>query len=284
MDIITVIKEKYNSMTKKQKQIADYMVANPEKMTFITLKELRQELNVSEITILNACSMLNYSNFNEVKYEFRKYVSIQQKIELHEGNEYISSEIPNYELEDKENLLMGICLEEVEAMQNMMKNMKLPNIIKAADSIIHGEKVIICGRGTSRLVGEWLAIRLAVSGIGAIVVNTELNDSIHSVLPMITKDSVVIPISFPDYFMMTTKVAEFAYKTKAEIIGITNSPNAEISKYCNQLLLCPSATRIFLNTISAPMALVNILSSAIEVKLSSKKTRISPEKKFSQLF
>ena len=51
MDILTVLREKYPEMTKKQKQIADFMMAYPEQMTFITLKELSSLVNATEVTI-----------------------------------------------------------------------------------------------------------------------------------------------------------------------------------------------------------------------------------------
>ena len=39
MNIIERLKEKYPEMTKKQKQIAEYMMSHVDKMSFITLKE-----------------------------------------------------------------------------------------------------------------------------------------------------------------------------------------------------------------------------------------------------
>ena len=51
MNIIERLKEKYPEMTKKQKQIAEYMMSHVDKMSFITLKELSAETQVTEMTI-----------------------------------------------------------------------------------------------------------------------------------------------------------------------------------------------------------------------------------------
>ena len=51
------------------------MLQNPDKMCFTTLKELSRDVGVSEMTILNLCIVLGYSNYNEIKYEFRKYAA-----------------------------------------------------------------------------------------------------------------------------------------------------------------------------------------------------------------
>ena len=82
MDVIQTIRDKYPGMTKKQKDIADFMLADPERMSFITLKELSTAVHVSEMTVLNACSYLGYANFNELKYEFRKYLLASRRIQV----------------------------------------------------------------------------------------------------------------------------------------------------------------------------------------------------------
>lgn len=284
MDILTVLKEKYPEMTKKQKQITDYMIANPERMTFITLKELSQETQVSEMTILKACTWLEYSNFNEVKYEFRKYVSASRQQELHAGNDYTTTGVPEYELQNKEALLGKIASDELEAMRGMVQNIDLSEIQAAAQEIIRSECVLICGRGISLLLAQALAIGLSSTGIGSVVMNTELNDSIHSLLPMIKENTTVIPISFPDYYFMTTKIAEYSRKCNADIIGITNSRQGDIVPFCDRALLSPSSTRLLLNTMSTPMALINLLSSAVEIEHSAYKKRALAEKKFADLF
>ncbi len=94
MDIIMRIEEHYPSMTKKQKQIADYIKENIDTMAFITLREMSKELGVTEITILNTCKALEYNSFNEMKYEVRKYININQRIDVYQKNEYFSSSVP----------------------------------------------------------------------------------------------------------------------------------------------------------------------------------------------
>ena len=58
MDIIKRIESHYPDMTRKQKQIADFLLQNQDTLTFITLKELSVQVGVTEITILNLCKRL----------------------------------------------------------------------------------------------------------------------------------------------------------------------------------------------------------------------------------
>lgn len=45
-------------MTKKQKALAEYMLAQPDSMSFMTLKALAAAAQVSEMTILHYCTAL----------------------------------------------------------------------------------------------------------------------------------------------------------------------------------------------------------------------------------
>ena len=80
MNVIERIQEKYGEMTKKQRVLADYMLENPDSMSFMTMKNLSSRTQVSEMTILNYCTALGYGNYNELKYEFRKYINERNKI------------------------------------------------------------------------------------------------------------------------------------------------------------------------------------------------------------
>lgn len=284
MEILTVLKEKYPGMTKKQKQIADYMMTHPEQMTFITLKELSKEVDATEVTILKACSEFGYENFNEVKYEFRKYVSMQEQFELHKENEYFSTAIPKYELKERVALLEAIRKEEKECVSSAISNLDLTKVIEAARIIRRGKKILLCGRGISLLMCKALQIWVNTSEISAVIVNTELNDDIHCFLPLIAEDSVVVVFSFPDYYFMTTKVAEYAKKSGAKVIGITNAEDSPIAEYCAVLLTASSSTRLFMNNLSAPMALVNMLASAIEIESSASERQMSASDSFAELF
>lgn len=284
MNIIERLKEKYPEMTKKQKQIAEYMMSHVDKMSFITLKELSAETQVTEMTILNACSAFGYANFNEVKYEFRKYISMQNKIELHKENEYPSSYVPNYDREEEKKLLQEICEEESAMAQKFFEKMDIEQIFRVADQILVSKKILICGRGVSKLLAEFLKLRLAGIGIGAVVVDTELNDSVHSALAMMDRETLVLAISFPDYYFMTDKLAAYAKKLGAIVCAVTNVESAEIVAYSSLTLLAPSATRLFLNTPSVPMMLVNILTSAVDLRMSCRSDYGKTEEKFAELF
>lgn len=273
MDIIKKIEESYSEMTKKQKVIADFMLQNTDTLTFISLRELSQQTGVTEVTILNMCKMLGFNSFNEVKYEFRKLLGNGERQQFYEGNEYYQIDIPEYELSDEEKFFQELRQEELQLVVDTFREMDTKKMLEVAENIVDAQKVVICGRGISYLLTDFLATGLAGGEIGSIKVNTELNENVFATLPLIDKHTVVVAFSFPDYYFATDKFAGYAKELGAKVIVITDSENAAICSHADRLILVKSNTRLALNTLSSPTAVVNLLISAVRIVGKNKKRR-----------
>lgn len=264
--VVDIIRAKYSSLTKKQKDIADYMLSNTDDMCFTTLKQLSAAVNVSEMTILNLCTALGYPNFNEVKYEFRTYAAAMRKELISRDDTYVLPYIPKGELEDQSGLFRQMCQEELDVINSFFSNLNINEYYKAARMICSVKRVIICGRGVSTQMANYMLTRLTMNGVPCIVVDTELGDAVQSALYFIDKDTLVIPISFPDYYFMTIKLAQFAKSKGASLLGITDSTRAEVAAICDMCIYCPTGTRLFLNSLTTPMMAANFLTMAVSVE------------------
>ncbi len=221
--------------------MADYMLENPDSMSFMTMKNLSGRTQVSEMTILNYCTALGYGNYDELKYEFRKYINERNKIEVQRQNEYLNASVPEYELDDKQNLLYQVCQEEFDLLKLLFAHIDIPSLFQGAEMMLDADCTVFCARGVSLQIADFLSMRLATMGLPSIVMNTELNDSVQSVLPLLRGGTLLVPISLPDYYVMTTKVCEFAQQRRCRILALTDSneqsPVAPLGIWCSQPLL-----------------------------------------------
>lgn len=270
-DILTIIRKKKNGLTKKQRIVAEYMLEHQDEMSYITLRDLSRKIGVTEITILNTCQALGFEGINAVKYEFRKAQILEEKIDvIDEISTYNIGVVPGYELSDKEQFLKEVGTEEIGMLKDYWASVDLHRIFEAAELCIGYDRVFICGRGFSYTVAELLQNYLSYGDIYASVVNTELNDNTYGMLPVLKPDTLVIVISFPDYYYMTTKVAEFAKKAGAKLLAVTDREDTEVARLADLVLTAPTRSRIFMNTLSAVMMMLNLFASAL--------TSIQPEK------
>lgn len=275
MNIMDNIRLQSEYLTKKQRKVADYMLEHPDEMGYITLKELSQELGVTEITILNTCISLGYEGYNMVKYEFRKAM-IMQKIDVLEDKENYLEKVPRYEKDNREKVFYEIGDEEIKAVNDYWNHVSSERYFEAAWQFLNSKYIFLCGRGISFCVAEFLKNRLSSCDLFGILVNTELNDEVYSMLNAVTEDSLVVTISFPDYYYVTDKVAEYSRQKNAKILAITDREDTNVAQYADITLTVPTMTRIFLNTLTGPMLMLNLLTSAI--KLQQGKTDLETEK------
>lgn len=269
MTVIEQIQEKCPFLTRKQREVADYMLEDPERMSYVTLREISQDLSITEMTILKTCSLLGFASFSALKYEFRKYAAQQLDLLRHPGVEFGIPAAPKYELDDPRRLLAEIRSEEATLLSSFLRDLSLDEIFQAADMILAAEQVILCGRGISATICDHFADMLTLLGRGTVRVNTELDNDIYAILPLLTGNTLLIAVSFPDYYRMTDKLVEYAHRRGVRILGLTDTMRSPIAANCDLTLTAPTKARMLLNTIGAPMSLITLVVSAMNIQLSA---------------
>ena len=82
----------------------------------------------------------------------------------------------------------------------------------------------------------------------------------------VSEDDAVIGISFPRYSMRTLKAMEFARDRNAKVISITDTEHSPMSLYSSCNLLARSDMLSIVDSLVAPLSLINALVVALCVK------------------
>lgn len=269
MTVIEQIQEKYPFLTRKQREVADYMLEDTDRMSYVTLREISQDLSITEMTILKTCNILGYASFSALKYEFRKYAAQQLDLLRHPGVEFTIPAAPEYELDDTRRLLAEILSEETALFSSFVRGLSLDEVFQAANMILAADQIILCGRGISAIICDYFANMLILLGRGVVNVNTEMDNAIYAALPLLTDNSLLIAVSYPDYYRMTTKLVEYARHRGVAILGLTDSKRSPIAANCDLVLTAPTKTRMLPNAIGAPMSMITLVVSAMNIQASA---------------
>ena len=82
----------------------------------------------------------------------------------------------------------------------------------------------------------------------------------------ITPEDVVIGISFPRYSKRTVKAIDYAKERGATVIAITDSAGSPLAAKCDHLLLARSDMASFVDSLVAPLSLINALIVAVGMR------------------
>ena len=86
-------------------------------------------------------------------------------------------------------------------------------------------------------------------------------------LESLNEDDMVIFFSFPKYYFPMESIAKKAEKSCASILTITDDHSSPAVPFSQYILICQTKTEIFYNSLTLPIAMVNLISSYLAMDL-----------------
>ncbi|MEF9918716.1 MAG: MurR/RpiR family transcriptional regulator, partial [Eubacterium sp.] len=260
-DIFLEIKERYQSLSKSHKKIATFMMRNYEKAPDMSAVKVAQNVKVSEATVVRFALSLGYIGYPEfrkaLKNEINSKLTTIERINMSLGDE------------EKEKLMQrsvaAVLKSDVNSINGTLESFDYEALKQCVDLIRNAHKVVIIGFRTTSLLTEHLGYYLNLILDDVRVINHGVTD-IYEHLVKINDDDVVIAMSFPRYAQKTYEAVAFLKDRGPKIITISDSDHAPINRFADQKLLAKSNVYSFVDSLVAPLSLINALVVAIGFK------------------
>ncbi|MGX8700352.1 MurR/RpiR family transcriptional regulator [Caproiciproducens sp.] len=264
-DSFQKINKNYHNLTRKQREILDILLSNPEDVCYISLKDLSQRSSVSEVTILRMCKRLGFENFIELKKAFRSHT--ERLVKNFMETSYFSLDLPVVERGNPEMVIRQIINNARTQSAEFYDTVPTEHILKTARLILQAKTVLICGQGVSSVVSEYFYRRISPLIANAILVHPEDLDNVQANLVKLHPGDHVIAISFPRYYDTMRNIVQYAEYRGASVTSITDNPESPVVTRNSMNYLCDTATRVFYNSYSLPIELVNLIASGIVLEM-----------------
>ena len=98
------------------------------------------------------------------------------------------------------------------------------------------------------------------------MVGTTSTSEIFEQILRISKDDVLIGISFPRYSKRTVKAMQYAKARGADVVAITDSLRSPLNQYATHKLTARGDMVSFVDSLVAPLSLINALIVAVSMK------------------
>lgn len=250
-------------LSNKQKIIAEYLIKNRGKVGFMSLKDISQEIDVSEVTILNFCKSIEIDSFTELKKSFQELI----KKQLHVPNEIKSS---LQELDNLKDVYNNIIQIHKLNYERALSHNSIEKFQEISYLISKSRRIYICGQGISKVIAEYINSRLRLINIDSVTL--EVGDIMESSIDFAraTTDDCFILISFPKYSHSIINLAQYLFKNNFTYISITDSDNSPLSKNSKYSLKSHSDSLVFHNFISSTICLIEILIVILSFNMKDK--------------
>lgn len=244
----------YKSLSKGHKKIADYITNNYEKASFMTAASLGKAVGVSESTVVRFASNIGFDGYPELQ----KY--LQEMVKSHLTSvQRMDVAASRFEGDD---MLDNAFAADIEMIKATRDGISRDAFEKSADAINNAKKIYILGVRSSAALASFAAFYFRFLYENVVLVDTSATSEIFEQMFHIGSDDVCIAISFPRYSTQTVKALNFAKDRGATIISITDGEMSPIAQLATHLLVAKSSMVSFVDSLVAPLSLINALVAA----------------------
>ncbi len=254
-NLFAKIQNSYDSFSKGQKKIADYILSNYEQAVFMTAVKLGKQVGVSESTTVRFAVELGYEGYPEFRQALEEMVL--NRLNSVQRMEVAYSNIPEDQILDR------VLLSDIEKIKHTLETCSKESFVESVKSILDARRIYIVGIRSCSPLASFLGYYLSQILEDVRVISTNNASEIFEQMIHLNEQDVVIGISFPRYSMRTLKAMEFANDRKAKIITITDSQHSPINLYSSCTLLAKSDMASIVDSLVAPLSVINALIVAI---------------------
>lgn len=257
IDLIKLIQQNFAKLSKGQKLIAEYIMENYDRAAFMTAAKLGEKVGVSESTVVRFADTLGYNGYRDLQNKLQEVIKNKlttvQRISLVDN------------CSSKENLFEKVFKKDMSNINKTVDEIDFDVFQDAVDKILNSEKIYILGLRSSSFLAGYLGFYLNFIIENVTVVTAGPNDIFEQLFKVTDKD-VVIGISYPRYSTRTLDALNYVKEKGCKVIGITDSLISPAARISDITLLASSNMVSFVDSLVAPMSLINALVIAIGMK------------------
>lgn len=230
------IRERYETLSKRLRQVARYILDNSNNVAFDTVASIAQNADVPPSTLIRFASAFGFSGFNEMKQVFRQHlmeetVSYTERARLFRQT---ANEDNRSSPEKPSDILNVFSMVNAQALQQLAAQARPESLNKAVELLHQAENIYVIGLRRSFSVANYMTYALRHLERRTFLIDG-LGGMFSEQLSMISSRDVVVAISYSPYSQEALELIEIGAKRGAKQIAITDSqvsPLAAFSDVC----------------------------------------------------
>lgn len=254
-NVLQMIQASHEDFSKGQKRIARYILENYDKAAFMTAAKLGKATQVSESTVVRFAAQLGYEGYPEMQKALQELIrgrltSIQR---IQASREQI----------DSQDILGSVMQRDMESIHTAIDGLDRSSFNSAVDKLIKAKHIYILGVRSSAYLAGYLHFYFHLVFPNVTLVQNMAGGEVFEQMVRIGPEDVIVGISFPRYSKLAVSAVEFARSRGAEVVAITDSKMSPLYKAAGTSLLVRSDMISFVDSMAAPLSLLNALIVAV---------------------
>ncbi|MBQ8417003.1 MAG: MurR/RpiR family transcriptional regulator [Clostridia bacterium] len=257
-DLIRGIEDGMPSFSKGQRLLAAYICEHYERAAYLTAAKLGQLVGVSESTVVRFAIELGFEGYPEFQSALQK--TVRSRLTSFQRMEVSNTLIGDGELPDK------VLLSDMDKIRRTLEEIDRGAFAAAVDRIAEAKTIYIIGVRSSSALAGFLNYNFRMIFDNVRFIQTTSGSEMFEQIMPVGKGDVMIAISFPRYSKRIINAVEYARSREADVVALTDSKLSPIAAYADQLLIAHSDMASFVDSLVAPLSIINAMIVAVARK------------------
>jgi len=257
-DLLNRIEAQKKTFSKGHRRIAEFIIGNYDRAAYMTASVLGQEAGVSESTVVRFAAELGFDGYHQLQVQIREAVRARMT-----SVQRVNA--ANHRMDEGE-VLDRILMEDADNIRSTLESIDKAAFEKAVDMILSAKNIYILGMRSSAMLAEFMSYYFGLLFDNVRLIRPAGGSEIFEHLMKVHEDDVFVAISFPRYTTGVVNATEFASKTGAGVIAITDSLSSPIVPHSDVVLTAKSEMASFADSLVAPLSLIDAMIAYIGKK------------------
>jgi DNA-binding MurR/RpiR family transcriptional regulator len=259
------IRDRYESLSKRLKQVAKYILDNSNSIVFDTVAVIAERADVPPSTLIRFANAFGYSGFNEMKQIFRENL-MEETVNYSERAMLFDKIDPENATQGAPNEILNVFAQANNQALLQLANQTSREQLESAVEMLHSaNNIFIIGLKRSFSVASYLNYALHHLNCHSYIIDG-LGGMFEEQLNLIKPGDVVVAISFSPYAKETLNIMNAVAKNSVKQISITDSQISPLVGFSDVSFIVKEAQVSGFRSQCATMTLVQTLAISLAFK------------------
>ena len=264
-ELIRVIHDRYDGMSKSYQKIALYLTQNPNDVAVRSVNSIGESCGVHASSFVRFAQALGYEGFKELQSLFQRRLStaapgFEARIKA------LETELGEHTDRSEFGFMHDLVLRDIASLKEMLTDIQPEDLVEAVTLLEKADVVYLVGQLRSAPVVELLRYILTMLGKRCVLLDAGGGLATHMARAMRKKD-VLFAVSFRFYANEVVNVVEEAAARGIPIVAISDSTLSPLAKSARVLFAVPEHEYTFSRSLAAPMCLAQALTVALAARI-----------------
>lgn len=257
-NVLNHIKAMMPGLSKGQRAIGQFILNSYDRAAYLTAAKLGEEVGVSESTVVRFANVLGYESYPALQESLRELIRtmLTSKQRLSVSGDMLGDG----------DVLEQVMSSDMKRLRATLETVSREDFYRAVDTLLSARRIYIIGMRSSASLASFAHFYFKLIFDETQLVQTTSGSEIFESMLRIGEHDAVLAISFPRYSKRIINAVEYAKSRGATVIALTDSPDSPIALPADVRLLAKSEMASFVDTLVAPLSIINALIVAIAQK------------------